>query len=255
MPISTLFSAGLDPFLKAHGDRPQDFWLFQHIPKTAGSAVRNQLFKTLRPSTGIDVRNIDPSLPLDERRDKATGEFLGKLSIRNYRCAGGHISMQHVLRILESRPDAKLITFLRDPVERLLSDYAYFYHERIACENEDRVKKQFASLEGYVHHPSSQNKMFRFLTPDQAMTDQDLLAYMKNRFTFIGLQDRYAESMTLLGRLIGKIFDSETRIRDGEQLGTKKPVINEEDRKLIAAKNRLDVNLYAHFSQMLEPFL
>ena len=254
MPISTLFSQGLDSYLAENADSPNDFWLFQHIPKTAGSALRNQLFKALGSASGIDVKNIDPSLPLEKRRAEATRQFLQRSKKHPYRCAGGHITMPEVLRILHHHPDAKLITFLRDPVERVISDYVYF-HQQEATRKSETAQRIFASFESFVNHIASQNKMFRFLAPDLSISDEDLSGFVERRFVFIGLQDSYAPSVELLGRLVGKKIDADARIRDSAASGSSKPEVSAADRHAIAAHNARDVYLFEHFRDRLQPFL
>lgn len=226
-----------------------------HIPKTAGSAIRKQLFAALKPSTGIDVKNIDPSLSLEKRRAQATRLFLNASKQNKFRCAGGHITMQDALRILHQYPDAKLMTFLRDPVERVISDFAYFRQQRIEGAQTSEGKQLFASLEGYIDHVSSQDKMVRFLSPNQPLSDAQLVHFIEKRFSFIGIQDRYSRSCQLLGSLLGVELDSDARVRDSTREGGNKPVVSDADRKAISAKNPRDCFLFDYFSEKLKPYI
>ena len=255
MPISTLFSKGVDAYLAENADSPNDFWLFQHIPKTAGSALRNQLFQALRPSAGIDVKSIDPTLPLEKRRSEATRLFIQRSRKQKFRSAGGHITMPEVLRILHHHPHAKLITFLRDPVERVISDFVYFKQQPADGPRPEETQRLFASFEGFVNHVASQDKMARFLSPDRPIGDAELLRFIERRFVFVGIQDRYAGSVELLGKLMGRKFDASARVRDSAQSGAPKPTVTAADRAMIAAMNPRDVLLFQHFSDKLKPYI
>ena len=88
-----------------------DRFVFIHIPKTAGTSFRTLLYDI------FDETRVSPPFsgaPL-------TDEDARKLD--SYQVIAGHISWADVKRYF---PRRRLITFLRDPIERCLSVYGFF---------------------------------------------------------------------------------------------------------------------------------
>jgi len=85
-------------------------WVFVHIPKTAGTSFQNALRQVL----GNDA--VSPSFNASELSE-AEAERLDKYSV-----ISGHISITDVNRYF---PDRRILTILRDPLERCISWYFF----------------------------------------------------------------------------------------------------------------------------------
>ena len=255
MALLTLFTRGLEAYLTENEDREGDLWLFQHLPKTAGSSIRTQMFKVLRPATGIDVKSADPSLPMDKRRSEAARLFIEKDKDHRFRCAGGHLLIPDILKILRHRPGAKPFTLLRHPVDRVVSDYNYFFNGGDGTAPSAGARQAYPTLQSYVSHGASQNKFLRYLAPAPDMSNEALASFVETTFVFIGLQDRYAASLKLLGRLIGSDLDASKRLLDSSESVGEKAVPTQAERQDIAALNHRDMFIYDYFRTRLEKFL
>ena len=109
--------------------------------------------------------------------------------------------MRHVLRIRKTFPKAKVFSFLRDPVERVISDFRY---ARTPAHPPYRdFIRQFPTIESYVDSPASQNKMFKFLAPDPDLGTPELFAFLDQSTSFIGLTEMYPMSFNILMKLTG----------------------------------------------------
>ncbi len=87
-----------------------DNYIFVHIPKTAGLSIRKLFEATFGPdnvSQPFVVTKID-----DQERTR----------LQQYQMISGHISEID----LRQFPDRRLITFLRDPIDRCLSIYSFY---------------------------------------------------------------------------------------------------------------------------------
>jgi hypothetical protein len=91
-------------------NRRQEF-VFVHIPKTAGTSIRALLAECFRPEDVSPAFRVQPI-------DAEVAQHLAAFAV-----ISGHISWAD---IAEHFPTRRLITFLRDPIDRCLSVYGYF---------------------------------------------------------------------------------------------------------------------------------
>jgi hypothetical protein len=190
----------LDEFLKREA-APEELWIFIHIPKTAGSSFASEWSELRPPYRNIHVNYEDKDKPYDLKLECAVDQFIADAKATSFRACSGHITMRHVIRIRKAIPRARAISFLRDPVERVISDFRYArtpahppYKEFI---------REFPTIESYVDSPASQNKMFKFLTPDHKMPVTDLFPFLDESMSFIGLSEMYPMSFNILMQLTG----------------------------------------------------
>jgi len=182
-------------------------WLFQHVPKTAGSSLREEIGGALRenrPATNIHVDGMDPAIPFHERLDLAVEAFATRCGDNAYRFASGHIFARHVARIRAAAPQTHLFTFLRDPVSRFVSDYRY---QRSPMHPGHEVfQRDVPTLEAFLARGWTANQMAQYLLPLELVRARDparALDYLLDNFEFVGLQDDYDASFRILARLIG----------------------------------------------------
>jgi hypothetical protein len=109
--------------------------------------------------------------------------------------------MRHVAKIRETFPQSRVVSILRNPVERVISDFRYArtpahppYKEFIG---------QFPTIESYVESPASQNKMFKFLAPDRDIRMAELFEFLDESVSFVGLTEMYPMSFNIVMQLFG----------------------------------------------------
>lgn len=157
------------------------------------------------------------------------------------------------------------VTLLRDPVERVISEY---YHQEIfRGPDGSELPSQNVSLEDYVRNGMmlAWNGQVRYLKgapegswpnygPVSVSHDDLEIAKANLREHFIiGLTERFDESLILLKRAFGwRTIDIVYR---KQRVGRKRPPkdeISNETVKLIEAHNQLDIQLYEFAKQMFE---
>lgn len=131
-----------------------DKMIFIHLPKTAGTAFRSALCAAYGDS------NVSPSFGESILDDKAA-ELLSQ-----YRIISGHISISDIDRYF---PDRKLLTILREPIDRSLSWYFYANSQTVKVEHIDVQAAQkfrvgeFFSQNKYVIYRNIYNRQTRQL--------------------------------------------------------------------------------------------
>ncbi len=214
------------------------FWLFQHIPKTAGSSLVAECNKHLSSYKNLHVGlQSTPHLSHPEKMDLVIEDFCK--SKGNCQIASGHLRKTHVDSILSAYPNTKLFTYVRHPVKRVIS--AYYYSLSNMHSSAETFKQKFPTLEDYAKHPISQNQMTFFLNGSKNIKPDDLINFVFNRFSFIGIQDIYPLSFKVLSTLLWNTSKpNQVQVRKN----TAKKEANPETFSLIMKNNRLDMKLY-----------
>jgi hypothetical protein len=185
-----------------HAD-PNPRLLFLHIPKTAGVSIRHLLLGLYPgPTTFIRGAPEHREFFLKSREERET-----------YRVVGGHFRFG--LHLLFDTP-SRYLTFLRDPVERVISHFAYVQREAQHPQHA-RVTASNMSLEQWVRNGSdggcSDNLQIRNLTtrsetevPFKGTTRQMLdeaKRVLSERIDFLGITERYEGSIRFFGERLG----------------------------------------------------
>ena len=231
-------------------DPPTPLWLFVHVPKTAGSSLAADLGALLPPYRSIHIDHTDRSRPAPDRYDDATDAFLARQAMDPCRFASGHVQFRHVRRILDGVPGTRLFTMLREPIARLVSDYLYQRSPMhpLAAEMRARIP-DFAA---FIELKGQRNRAARhLLPPNVAEAEPEVaLGMLRDRYAFIGIQERYALSFRALALLVvGSPArpGAPKRVNDGataEKAAVMAALDNTALRTRIADLNALDIALY-----------
>ncbi|WP_270938235.1 sulfotransferase family 2 domain-containing protein [Falsiroseomonas oryzae] len=201
-----LLAGRFDAWL-APGEGPP-LWLFVHVPKTAGSSLGTDLaaMPALQPYCNIHIDRTDRtdrSRTAPERYDDATEEFLAQHAAKPFRFASGHVQFRQVKRITDTVPGTRLFTMLREPVARLVSDYLYQRSPMHPLAEE--VKARIPDFAAFVELKGQRNRIARHLLPPRVVTEGDVpaaLEMLRNRFAFVGVQERYELGFRALTALL-----------------------------------------------------
>lgn len=156
-----------------------------HIPKTAGTS----LFMAFRNHFGPRLYNYN--------RNPELLAQVGAAAIRaQFDIVHGHINLADFAGHLDG---ATLITFLRDPVQRVVSSYLYHTRPQTTGALADRVRGENMTLEDFAHLPSQQDLQFRMTRPVPL-----------DRFDYIGLSERLDTSWDQLSAVLGFEIRQET---------------------------------------------
>lgn len=202
-----------------------------HIPKTAGTSF----YSTLQQAYGKSaVMRMDYRPPFNrfivQGRPYTLNALPGKIRILH-----GHMNCKIISRYLDLNEDVKIITWVRNPVERVISDY-YYMLERLQESfvvdflHPSILSRMTKSLLEFAKTKQEQNKLYKYLG------DLDL-----ESLYFIGIVERFDEEMIELGkRLHWKTVNPAK-----QNITLKKPTtISDDTYAAIKALNRKDWKIY-----------
>jgi hypothetical protein len=210
---------------------------FVHIPKTAGATVTSMFIAAYTEAAVGGAGNYFRH-PDQTRATIARARWTGHW--RGTQVVVGHVPYALFAKNLPS--DTRYMTFLREPVDRVLSHY----HRHI-----ERKSPAAMSLEEALKQrmPEMNNLATRCLCDDPSPLGdlrpgavEEAKANLR-AFAFVGIQERFDESVVLLQRMLA--LDLVPYFN--RHVSTDRPAIedlSDEKRRLIRAYNRLDAELY-----------
>jgi hypothetical protein len=237
--------------------RQEQSVIFLHIPKTAGSTL-NKIIDHQYKQTSIFTRHYFPDEFNDEFR-KLPEERRKKIRVLK-----GHM----FFGLHEYLPQpSTYITLLRDPVERIISNYYMILEDPQNIFHKDVTSKHM-SLKDFVCSDLSDgivtlnNGQARMLSGVEANTaggfeehSNEILELarinLKEHFIVAGLQEKFDETLILLRRAFGwrNIFYIKI---GGDKPRPKKKDIPRETLNIIEKYNELDIELYKYAKERFD---
>jgi Sulfotransferase family len=219
--------------------------IFLHLPKCAGTTL-NRLIEWEYPAK--EIYSIDPSYFRWSHRKlmRLPSERLARLRVFK-----GHMPFGLHRRL--ARP-ATYITFLRDPVERMISEYYFILQHHLHPQHRQMQKLTLEQHATGTPHHNVQTKLIagRGDYPDflAGECNEEILALAKENlakyFTFAGLTERFDEGLAALKLLFGWNINRYAHFNVTPRLRPKKDKVPVETQSLIAERNKYDVRLYEH---------
>lgn len=225
-------------------------WVFHHIPKNAGSSLTHELRFCFPPYLNIHYDNFDEGSDRYEGLTKAVESFLEEHGERNFRSCSGHLRSQHVRMIREAVPEARVFTVLRDPVERLVSEYRYM--RTAAFPQHKRFVERFEDLEAYVDAPEGHNKQWRFVTSPQRDATPEEIQSIFNRYSFFAVVEQLDDCMEYLTGLTGFPKRPSTHVNKTTSTTDNSVNVTPELRERILSANAKDAALYNAVTSVLD---
>jgi len=224
--------------------------IFLHIPKAAGTTLQN-ILRRQYPADQYYTVSTSPSV----RASIASLRNLPEAKRRRIRCVMGHGAFGlHDALVGPTR----YITLLRDPIERVISNY-YYVRRASAHRLHDTLHAQEWSLREYIEqseNPQLSNGMTRSIAGGEAddvteSTYKQALSHLSEHFAVAGTAERFDGSFLLMKHELGwsNVY---YRRRNATNKRPGREEIPDSTRCVIREKNRYDLKLYRHVQSNLE---
>lgn len=203
-----------------------------HIPKCAGTSFRN-ILKMVYGDEAVIRLDIDLQFRVLKINEQ---EFKGRKLNKRVKVVHGHFAYPLLKDRFELEQDVPMITWIRHPVDRVISNY-YYLEKRLKEElNEKRkglniLRKMQRTLMEYAADEYNQNRISKFLQGVEL-----------NQFGFVGVQEFYEEDLALMAKQFS--WPSYEFLHVNKTGGGYKDQVSEEQRMQIAMWNDQDMAIY-----------
>lgn len=176
---------------------------FLHIPKTAGTTLNSILDANFGPDAILNLYT-------DEQYQAIRDMTYNRMA--DFGLVRGHIFIENYDEILDGPVPIRVFTFLRDPVERVISEY-FFLKRWPKSHLYKYLNENNISLVDYVTadigilRRRGCNNMTNSLSGTKTLSLGERLATawanLKDRFVFFGIMERFDESLLILRKQVG----------------------------------------------------
>ena len=211
--------------------------LSMHIPKTGGSAFRAALQERFgaaiilaypRSKWAQPLYPLAPDRKLDAQYRAELAEYCRKHEVE---CIHGHFTLPSLYEVF---PDATCITFLRDPLDRLISAYNHL--------SESRSASDLMTFEEFAGSPRVRNYY-----------EQLGVLECLDALTFIGISEQYDRSLRLLEHKLPELGAlASQKVNVSEKKKVTKLDVTPEMRERVLALNDGDVEIYEAAKECFE---
>ncbi len=251
MALEKIFDSNLLDFIRSSQDTmafKSDHWTFIHIPKTAGSSFREEIANVRQPDYNLEVDygSLRPG-QIDEHFEEMKHQAIRRYC-QNYfsrtRFVSGHFLYRDIARYRNFQ-SSKIISMLRDPLARLKSD---FLHQTSTNHPQfEAARKRYPTFRHFIEEPGNQNLMYDHLRRDEADSYETTLVFVRQRYTWIGLQEAYNFSLKMLFMLFGMRIEPRVRLREGDADSKNALITTPADEQAAQDRNATDYKLYQSF--------
>jgi hypothetical protein len=201
-----------------------------HIPKTAGTSFRNILKEVYGQNAVVrfDINN--------KRVVRLNQEIYTKKSLPEARVIHGHFAYKDINALFNIPADTKKITWLRNPVERVISNYFYLESRLKTLLNEEQnnlniLSKMQRSLIEYARDEINRNRQSKFLN-----------GITLEEFDFVGIQEDFENDLVKISKALN--WEKKPNTLYQNKTPVKKNVIDSEIIQEIERLNQDDMEMY-----------
>jgi Sulfotransferase family len=245
---------------------PRRFAVFDHVPKTGGTAINQALLRLFSSAHVAINRHVDVAAGQLEFADR-------------YPIITGHFGANWRREFQRSR-NRLAFTVIRDPVERAISTYSFWRHRiRQGNANFDRPTVQAAkarSFDAFIRSEEPFIKTSLFNThfallagretfasacePECQARYRDMIAGLADEFDVIGVTERLPDTLRCILAAIGyrgrpEPSDLLSRVEKNASPALDPAEITSADRAFLADRNALDFELHAIAAARLDRLL
>lgn len=228
--------------------------IFMHIPKTGGSTFHSILGKYYPKNKIQNIFGVHKSSPEIIALEKRPREELESI-----RLLKGHLTFG-IHRYLPQT--CEYITLLRDPVERVISQFYYIKNNPNNPLHED-VHQSGMSIREFVESglvTGMNNGQARFLTGyverlpygDETNLYQDAIENIKNHFSWVGTTEQFDKSILILQNIMGWKSPPYYFKQNVSQSRKKADNFEEHEIEAIKKANSVDIDIYKWAEEQLE---
>jgi len=226
-------------FLQAQiGLASQSPWLFVHIPETVSYPVRDILADILQPEHVVTAPAETGKVDYDTVMSRQLQKFEQSEELPKCRFVSGHFKVFQ-LDVIAALAKGRLVTILRDPLERILSDFL------AQSASKSRLPNPQQFLE-FAKNPANQNVYLQFLCLRNMWKPGECVEFIQKRFDFIGIAEDLPMTIKMFYAIHGARYRS-VLTRDEKPVKLTRGDLSPELIRTVSQLNSVDYHIFRYF--------
>jgi len=207
--------------------------VYLHVPKAAGNSSIKPIKEHFKNNLSIKWNEIDNSW----------ANFVKNYNInKDVQFVSGHIHDKHIDLLIESKINYFLISFIRHPIHRIESLYAY--NTMPSTPNSSTFKNKFKSFEEFAYDGVPPNSMSRQLFRG-CLSSSEGIKKLYSKYNFIGLTEMFHFSMLCLSDIVGFKYYNYKRLNVSKYTDNKLQ-LSYGILKDLEKRHSIDIDIYNH---------
>lgn len=236
MNILELFDNSIDSYISNFLERSKELFVFQHVPKTAGSSIHQELDKI---EDGFHwLSDASPSGSWD------TFQLLHNR--KPFQMVRGHMKSGHLDQLDESGISYTAAGFIRCPVRQTVSHFRYCHSE--ACPGFEQYREKYADISSFITDYLQPDFSTRYMVGKCESADE-AIEKIANRFNFVGMTEFYNTSMYLLMACLGLEYQVKPKVNVTRSDTSVDELLTEQVQEQIRRDFAIDIAVHEFFSQ------
>ncbi|GGE00751.1 sulfotransferase family 2 domain-containing protein [Planktosalinus lacus] len=211
-----------------------------HIPKTAGTSLLNVFQKKYSSNEICTIKRKE----LNENSIKDNSEIIKNHISNEHKILHGHLYFKEIDTVLKMNTDVKIITFLRSPVDRVISNYLFFKQRIIEGKvNKNELSRKNETLMEYARLEESKNRQSKFLDG----------LNLENIY-FLGIMESFSEDIKTLCKGLDINLTEIPELNKNNHFETSDLKVTEAEVQEIKSLNQKDLILYQNALEIRQKF-
>ncbi len=211
-----------------------------HIPKTAGTSLLNVFQKKYSSNEICTIKRKE----LNENSIKDNSEIIKNHISNEHKILHGHLYYKEIDTVLKLNTDVKIITFLRNPVDRVISNYLFFKQRIIEGKvNKNELSRKNETLMEYARLEESKNRQSKFLD-----------GLNLEIIYFLGIMESFSEDIKTLCKGLDINLTEIPELNKNNHFETSDLKVTEVEVQEIKSLNQKDLILYQNALEIRQKF-
>ena len=235
MKCLELFDRPVDLLIQALQPTRDGLFVFQHVPKTAGTSIHHLLQQLPNNFHWLG----------DDTEQHSWNAFLQRHYSAPLSVLRGHFKSEHLDDLDRRGLPYQAVTFVRCPIQQTVSHFRYCHSE--GCPNHSYFRETYPDILSFIKLYLKSNFSVEYMV-GPCGSSEEALEKINDRFSFVGMTEYYNASMYLLLSSLGLDFQVKPRANVTKHGESVEELLNDEVLEYLHREYAIDIAVFEYFA-------
>ena len=229
-----LFHVPIDEYVANFQAKSDHLFVFQHVPKTAGSSIH------------VELEKIDNGFHwLGDDTPKNSWDVFELLHDRKpYNVLRGHMKSKHLDLLDQNSIPFVAAGFIRCPVQQTISHFRYCHSEK--CPGFEEFRSLYPDVQTFITEYIKPNFTTHYMIGTFESADE-AIERIADRFDFVGMTEYYNTSMYIMMSCLEMQFKAKPRVNVTKSNQSVSELLTDQVREQIERDFAIDIAVFNYF--------